>query len=162
MALTAMAVALAAATAASYALATRANLAPSGVLEFGGGIQARATLSRSTCTSGPGEAIAITLADVGGWSSLDLTASTPQPGKHGLAKVSLQGTGDRDNAYAIAIWSWTKQESAHPNTQVRITGDGSAGEIDLKVPIAGVDDVSSLPPVVVAVTWKPGMCAASV
>jgi len=146
----------------SFALAGRTRAQPSGVVEFGGGIHARATFGRSTCTSGPGNAITISLVDVGGWSSIDLSASMPRSGKRGFAKVSLQGTGDRDNAYAIAIWSWTKLASATSSKQVRITGDGSAGAIDVKVPIASVDDVSTQPPVAVAVNWKPGTCSATV
>jgi hypothetical protein len=130
-----------------------------GVLEFRGGIKAQTNINPSTCTAGPGDAIAISLLNVGGWQSLYLTASTPLPGKHGVAKVALQGTGKQDNAYAIAVWSWTKAESVRSSGPVRISANGASGTINVKLPLASVDDVSSIPPVAIALHWTPGTCA---
>jgi hypothetical protein len=151
-----IAIVVGAASTASSAAVARSQR--DGVLELRGGIQAQTTINHSQCSAGPGNSIAIALVDVGGWSSLDLSASAPRHDKHGEANVSLQGTGYKTNGAAIAVWSWAKEESAQTSAQVRITGNGTAGVIDVKVPLATVDDSPSVPSVVVALTWSPAAC----
>jgi hypothetical protein len=132
-----------------------------GVLEFRGGIQAQTNVNRSTCRSGPGDSIAITLANVGGWSSLVLTASTPRPGERGIAKVSLQGTGHRDDADGIAIWSLVKKAATGAGAPVRIAANGSAGTINVTLPLASVDMIANPSSVVIALHWTLGACASA-
>jgi hypothetical protein len=131
----------------------------SGVLQFGGGIRAQTSIGRLTCTAGPGNAIAISLNNVGGWSSLYLTVSAPRQGKQGQAKVSLQGTGHQDNAYAIALWNLDKKVGAGGNVPIHVTANGASGSIDVKLPLVTVDDAGSVPAVTVALTWASGTCA---
>ncbi len=149
-------VVLAAAATASFAAA--ASAPHNGVLRFRGGVRAQTTINHSTCSAGPGNAIAISLVDVGGWSSLYLTASAPAHAKHGLAKVSLQGTGNKGNSYAIGVWSWSNQASSRTGAQVAVKGNGAAGAIDVKLPLVSVADSPSLPDVHVALKWTSGMC----
>lgn len=153
----AVAVVVGALAPASFAAVAKSDR--SGLLEFRGGIQAQTTVKPATCTAGPGNAIAITLANVGGWSSLYLTASAPRSGERGVAKVSLQGTGHRDNAYAIALWNWTKKAGVGGSAAVHITANGTAGTINVVLPLVTVDDSSSFPAVGVALNWTSGICA---
>jgi hypothetical protein len=148
---------LAGSATAAFSATTRSE--HGGVLGFSGGIQAQTTLKPSTCTAGPGDSIAIALANVGGWSSLYLTASTPRPGQRGVAKVSLQGTGHRDNAYAIAVWDWTKKAAGGAGFPLRITANGTDGAMNVKLPLVTVDDSSSFPAVVLTLSWSAGTCA---
>ncbi len=153
------AIAVAIGAGAGGAAAVVARGAHDGLLQFSGGIDAQTSVSRATCTTGPADSIAISLVNVGGWSSLYLTASTPAPGKHGETKVSLQGTGHRDNADAIAIWTYGKKAASGPDAPVRITANGSAGTLKVKLALAAVDDASSIPAVNIALQWTAGVCA---
>jgi len=144
---------------AAASSAAGARTASTGILTFSGGIRAHTKIDRSSCTAGPGNGIRITLANVGGWASLFLTASAPAQGKKGTAKVSLQGTGASGNDYAIAVWSWSKPASSGTAKQVQIANKGTQGTLKLKLPLAGVDDGPTLPDVAVALKWAPGTCA---
>ena len=144
---------------AAASSAAGARSAATGVLTFSGGIRAHTKVDRSTCTAGPGNGIRISLANVGGWASLYLTASAPAQGKKGTAKVSLQGTGASGNDYAIAVWSWSKPASSKTSKQVQIANKGSQGALSVNLPLAGVDDGPTLPDVAIAFKWAPGTCA---
>jgi hypothetical protein len=131
---------------------------PNGVLAFSGGVHGQAKIDRSSCTAGPGNSIAVALTGVGGWQSLYLTVSTPRQGKSGTTKVSLQGTGNKSNSYAIAVWSWVKKASTRTDAQVHVAAKGNAGALDVKLPLVSVADSASLPDVLVAFKWTSATC----